>query len=109
MASRAVQAANARYAAVSIEDQRRRGCRIVFEHLWGMEFLREKPTQDVLGFWSLVIVRLDQCVVGLTDRSSGSPHQKPTVIVTNDRFVAGRLSGGCTKDHDHQRLEGSNA
>ncbi len=45
----------------------------------------------------------------MTDRSSDLPHQKPTVIAASDSAMAEHLSRRCAKDHDHQRLEGSNA
>ena len=81
---------------------------MIFEHPWGTEFLREKVMQQVIGRWCLGMTRLDQCMVGLVDKSSGQPHLKPTVIVTNDRVLAQRLARRCDRQHEHQQLGGNN-
>ena len=86
--NRSKQEANAQCTAVLIDDQCRRGGRVIFEHPWGTAFLREKVMQQVVGRWCLGMTRLDQCMVGLVDKSSGQPHLKPTVIVTNDRVLS---------------------
>jgi hypothetical protein len=51
LANRAKQAANAKYTALLIEDQCKRGGRVIFEHPWGTELLYEKVMQDVTGRW----------------------------------------------------------
>ena len=56
----------------------------------------------------LIMVRLDQCQVGLKDKESGKAHQKATIIVTNDCAMAARLSQQCRKDQPHEVLQGSN-
>ena len=88
IANRAKQGTNAQYTAVLIDDQCRRGGRVIFEHPWGTAFLHEKVMQQVIGRWGLGMIRLDQCMVGLFDQVSGRPHLKPTVIVTNDRVLS---------------------
>ena len=56
----------------------------------------------------LYFCQLDQCQVGLRDRESGLPHQKPTVIITNCSELAEQASLRCSRDHAHQQLVGTN-
>jgi len=55
------------------------------------------------------LLRIDQCAYGLTDADSNLPVFKPTGILTNARCADKYLNKRCSKDHEHERLAGSNS
>ena len=106
VATRAQQKDTVPYCAKLIEEQCERGGRVIFEHPWSTDFVKEPEMMNVIKKHGLLAVRLDQCMVGLRDAVSGYPHFKPTLVLTNCRAVAGKLSLRCSRDHWHQPLEG---
>ena len=91
-----------------------RGCKVLIENPWTSEFwdsfhmkkLMEEHLYDNESLQYLELVRGDQCMFGLRDRSNGELHYKPTGFLTASQEVKEQLGIRCDRSHPHQHLEG---
>jgi len=94
------------FAMEVYEWQVRRGKIALFEHPDGSRAWDEHCVQRVLQLPGVIRVRGDQCQFGLQTSPAEALNLKPTGFMVNSAHIAKQLARRCTKDHEHQPLEG---
>ena len=91
-----------------VRKQKSRGGITVLENPWPSEAWSTDEMQQLLDLGFLVL-KIDMCRFNLCDQESGLLHRKSTCIATDSPGIAAALDGQtCTRDHEHQPLEGRN-
>ena len=72
----------------------------VWQQVQSLAQLREDPNVHECDF--------EQCMYGAVGERTGEPIRKATRFITSSAVVAEHFLARCSRDHDHERLEGGN-
>lgn len=96
----------------TIKDRVKAKRHVFVEQPFGSESLDEPEMSDVkkmVDDGTLLFIKVDGCMVGYVDAESGLPHKKPSYYLTT-MIAAESIFANlkCSRDHEHQPLEGAN-
>ena len=95
-----------------IKDRVKAKRHVFVEQPFGSESLDEPEMADVKKMveeGTLLFIKVDGCMVGYVDAESGLPHKKPSYYLTTMIAAESIFSNyKCSRDHEHQPLEGAN-
>ena len=79
----------------------------VFEHPAGASSWGQPVVQEVQAMPSVMCIVVDQCMVGVCTKVTGTPTRNRTRLMTNSRWMATQFAGlQCSRDHTHERIQG---